>query len=55
MPQVGTEEKCLFGKLFLLANLVHYKNNSYPTNTELLKVCYPTFIRQKNDVTSGDY
>ena len=37
MPQFGTEEKCLFGQIFLLLNLVDYKNNSYPTNIELLK------------------
>ena len=37
MPQVGTEEKCSFGLIFLLPNLVEYKNKSYPSNTELLK------------------
>jgi len=28
MPQIGTDEKCVFGKLFFLPNLAHYKNNS---------------------------
>ena len=46
MPLVGHEEKYLFS-LFLLPNLVYYNNNSYPTNIAPLKVCYPTFIRQK--------
>ena len=34
MSQFRTEEKCFFGQLFLLPSLVHYKNNSYPTNIE---------------------
>ena len=37
MPQVGTEEKFLFGYILLLPNLVDHTNNSYPINIELSK------------------
>ena len=33
---------------FLSPNFVHYANYNYPTNTELLKICYPTFEKQND-------
>ena len=50
MPQVGTEKEMLIGVIFLLPNFFHYKNNSYLTNIELLKICYQTFIGQEIDI-----
>ena len=53
MPPVGTEEKCLFGGIFLLPNLVDYKNQSYPTNIELL--AYATqLLKDKNKFTQPE-
>ena len=34
MPQVGPEKIYLFQYFYVLPNLVHFKNNSHPTNTE---------------------
>ena len=46
MPQVWTDERCLFGGIFLLLNLVDYTSKSYPMNNRAIKICYPSLERQ---------
>jgi len=48
MPQVGTEEKFLFGE-YCVTNHVDYKNSGFPTNKEILEIYYPIYEGQKND------
>ena len=47
MPQAGTKDKFLFGQIFLLPNLVDYKNNTYATNIELLRYAAQS-LKDKN-------